>query len=273
VKKLSPPAFTLPILSQNEDWFSVTGILSSFLSDRMPEILQITEPHVHEFMQANMWFVRGEKRDLLIDAGNGIGSLAAFLAPLRPRDLLVVATHAHADHVGSLHEFPVVWAHSSISDALETADPDATLAEPQYCIESMAGLRIGPERLHVPLANAAPHGFDPRMFGPHPVAIARRLQSGDRFDLGSHCFEVLHVPGHSPGCIALYDKANRLLIAGDAIYDGPLVDNLHHSDQRVYRASLEKLLSLEVDLVLAGHGAPFGGARLKVLLETKLSTG
>ena len=51
-----------------------------------------------------------------------------------------------------------------------------------------------------------------------PAPLTMLLKEGDRIDLGDHRFTVLELPGHSP-CIALFDEANGVLFAGDAIYD------------------------------------------------------
>lgn len=46
-------------------------------------ILRIWEPHVSRLLRANIFLVRGRDRDLLVDAGMGVASLRAFLAPDR----------------------------------------------------------------------------------------------------------------------------------------------------------------------------------------------
>ena len=45
-------------------------------------------------------------------------------------------------------------------------------------------------------------------------------------DIGNRHFEVLHLPGHSPGSIGLWEEASGTLFSGDAVYDGPLLDEL-----------------------------------------------
>ena len=43
------------------------------------------------------------------------------------------------------------------------------------------------------------------------------LWEGDVIDLGSRRFEVVHIPGHTPGSIALLDRENRVLVVGDTV--------------------------------------------------------
>jgi glyoxylase-like metal-dependent hydrolase (beta-lactamase superfamily II) len=175
----------------------------------------------------------------------------------------VVATHAHADHSGGLRDFAAVACHASVAAALAAADPAATLAGPHYAPGDLSGLIVGPPRLAGPLVRALPAGFDPRRFGPQPLAAVQPLAEGDVIDLGDRRLTVLHVPGHSPGCIALHDPENGLLLSGDALYDdAEPVAGLHHSDPAAFSASLGRLARLQVRLVLPGHGEAFDGARL-----------
>ena len=64
-----------------------------------------------------------------------------------------------------------------------------------------------------------------RMFGIgggdfQPVHIDVPLSDGDIVKIGTGELKVLHVPGHSPGSIALYDAAGGWVIVGDALFRG-----------------------------------------------------
>ena len=52
------------------------------------------------------------------------------------------------------------------------------------------------------------------------------VEEGDIVDIGNRHFEVLHLPGHSPGSIGLWEASTGTLFSGDALYDGPLLDQL-----------------------------------------------
>src|SRR3569832_690532 len=56
--------------------------------------------------------------------------------------------------------------------------------------------------------------------------LTRALDEGVIVDLGDRIFRVLHLPGLSPDSIALFVEAVGLFCAGDAIYDGMLIDVL-----------------------------------------------
>ncbi len=100
------------------------------------------------------------------------------------------------------------------------------------------------------------------------------VNGGERINLGEFNFEVIWTPGHSPGHICLYEKKNKLLLAGDHILE-KISPNISLNSQTVnnpleeYMNSLSKMKNLQVDLVLPGHGKVFSGfkVRLDQLLE------
>src|SRR6185295_14315421 len=97
----------------------------------------------------------------------------------------------------------------------------------------------------------------------------RLLGDGDVVDLGDRSFEVLHVPGHTAGSIALWDASGGVLFTGDtAAVDDPL----HAEDEEAFVSSLHRLRALPVEVVCAGHSRPFGRAELRLLIDEQLAT-
>jgi glyoxylase-like metal-dependent hydrolase (beta-lactamase superfamily II) len=92
-------------------------------------------------------------------------------------------------------------------------------------------------------------------------------------DLGDRAFEVLHLPGHSPGSIGLWEARTGTLFSGDAIYDGPLLDAIPGADSDAYRITMERLRSLPVTVVHGGHEPSFGRERLVKLCTDYLEGG
>ncbi len=45
-------------------------------------------------------------------------------------------------------------------------------------------------------------------------------------DLGDRRFAVLHLPGHSPGGLGLWEAETGVLFTGDTLYDGLLLDTI-----------------------------------------------
>jgi len=91
-------------------------------------IVRITEPHVDEILRANLWWLRGTDRDIVIDAGLGVVPLRQAVPSMFDRDPLVVLTHAHLDHVGGAHEFTERGAHTADVDVLTRGVPAACTA-------------------------------------------------------------------------------------------------------------------------------------------------
>lgn len=96
------------------------------------------------------------------------------------------------------------------------------------------------------------------------------LNEGDRVDIGNRNFEVLHLPGRSPGSIALWEIETGALFSGDVIYDGALLDKLNGSDINQYVESMERLLTLPVKVVHGGHEPSFHGERMREIARAYL---
>ena len=94
----------------------------------------------------------------------------------------------------------------------------------------------------------------------------RLLEDGDVIDLGDRQFEVIHTPGHSPGGIALWEAASGVLISGDIVYDGPLIEDTYHADAEAYIRSMKRLADLPARVVHGGHFPSFSGERLREIV-------
>lgn len=234
-------------------------------------LFKVWEPYVIDFMQANMIVVKGERECLLIDGGNGVVPLRPFLARHGLNPTIVVASHSHADHIGALHEWPVTLVHPTEAQGLATLDPDVTLAKPGYSIMDIGTLMTDGTGPTGPTISALPYdGFTAKDFSLKPPQRVETIEDGAIIDVGGRLFEVLHVPGHCPGQLAFWDKANKVLIGCDAIYDYEPLDTLHHSNKAVYRKSFQRLLELEPRMTHGGHMGPMDLARYREVIETYL---
>ena len=64
---------------------------------------------------------------------------------------------------------------------------------------------------------------------------------GDTFDIGTFRLEVIHLPGHTPGSIALLERDKKFLIAGDNVQSGPIYMFGEMRSLAAYAASMERL--------------------------------
>jgi glyoxylase-like metal-dependent hydrolase (beta-lactamase superfamily II) len=212
----------------------------------------IHEPWIKPFFRCNMWHARGRDRDLLFDTGLGHFSLRRHVPLVTERPLVCVASHTHFDHIGCHHEFPDRSVHRAEAGILADPRADWTLAE-RYATDDMF------DRL--------PKGWDAARYRIPAAPAGRELAHGDVVDLGDRAFAVVHTPGHSPGGIGLFERASGIFLAGDVVYDGPLIDDAYHSDRDDYLATMAMLRTLPVSVVHGGHFPSFGATRFRQIID------
>jgi glyoxylase-like metal-dependent hydrolase (beta-lactamase superfamily II) len=97
--------------------------------------------------------------------------------------------------------------------------------------------------------------FEARRIVKSPV---KPLNDGEIIELDGIELEVLHVPGHSQGGIALLMKKpqNRIVFTGDSLFCGSIGrTDLGGSEELLIASIKEKLLALPDDTVIyPGHG-------------------
>jgi glyoxylase-like metal-dependent hydrolase (beta-lactamase superfamily II) len=264
VSPLGP--FPLPVAAR---WFERKRIDDA--------VTLLWEPHVDPLIRCNIWHVRGSDRDLLVDSGLGIASLRSAARDLFERPVTGVATHYHYDHSGGMlalgpgdqrlihpREAPIAAAGTAWGSLLlsDMPDLDENLAAWGYDCPPV-------------LVDAVPHeGYDIDTYAPPAWTPTGTIDEGAIVDLGDRAFEVLHLPGHSPGSIGLWDADTGTLFSGDAVYDGPLLDQLPDSDLAAYVRTMERLVALApaVSVVHAGHEPSFDGPHLTTLCTSYLSS-
>jgi glyoxylase-like metal-dependent hydrolase (beta-lactamase superfamily II) len=221
------------------------------------DVTYIGETFIKEFYRCNIWHVRGRDRDMLVDSGMGVVSLREHVPLVTEKPCVAVASHTHFDHIGAHHEFSERVVHAAEAELLAHPTRKNTLADP-YVTEDIF-TKLPPE----PYVSAE--------YGVRGAPATRIVADGDVIDLGDRRFEVIHTPGHSPGGIALHERATGILFSGDIVYDGPLIEDAYHSDIADYVASMERLLRLPVRIVHGGHFPSFSGERYHQIIRAWLA--
>lgn len=224
------------------------------------DVTLIWESFAAPWMRCNIWLVRGRDRDLVIDTGMGIKPLKVEITRLTDQPLTAISTHAHFDHMGGAHEFDERLGHQC--EAEIHANPTARNSVYDGFLVAEAFEHLSEDE------------FDISTYTVTPAPLTGYLDDGDVIDLGNRAFQVLHLPGHSPGSIALYEKETGILFSGDTLYqDDYLLDNLYHSDKESFRHSLSRLRDLPVSMVHGGHFDSFGRNRMYELIDKYVSGG
>jgi glyoxylase-like metal-dependent hydrolase (beta-lactamase superfamily II) len=198
----------------------------------------------------NVYFVRDDGGVLMFDAGikqmtNGIAAAALELGGLTR----IVLGHSHADHRGSAAELGVpVYCHED-----ERADAEGDGGMHYFDLSKL------PMRGRVVFKRMLPY------WDGGPVQIAGTLAEGD--DVAG--FQVVHIPGHAPGLIALWRESDRLALVSDGFYTiDPLSGRkgkprvpltAFNKDTQEARRSIRKLADLQPASAWPGHADALTG--------------
>lgn len=156
--------------------------------------------------------------------------LFAAIEELNLRPVRLINTHCHLDHV---------YGNAAVAERYD--------------------LELGIHPLEVPVLAAVPrineaYGLPPMT--PSPEA-SYFLEEGESITLGETVFEILLTPGHSPGSLCFYNRAEQYLIGGDVLFKGSIGrTDLPGGDHATLLGSIHaKLLPLaDTTTVYPGHG-------------------
>lgn len=145
----------------------------------------------------------------------------------------MVNTHLHLDHT---------WGNDHVADTYK-------LKTEANSADSMLGARRREQ--------AQMFGMNPDEM--RPLNVETDLTQGDIITVGRIKFEVIQVPGHSPGGIALYDKEAGVVFSGDSLFERSIgrTDLPGGNYAQLVNAVTRRLLSLPGNTVVyPGHGNP-----------------
>ncbi|MDQ3874416.1 MAG: MBL fold metallo-hydrolase [Actinomycetota bacterium] len=157
----------------------------------MPVTL-VVDRYVLGVAQENGYVVRRERgaaEAVVIDPGDAAAQLRLELARSGARCAAILITHAHWDHIGAV------------------ADLAEGTGAPVYAPEAELTVFERPDDFY------AAQGVHIRGFTPEHL-----LAGGETIDVAGISFDVLHVPGHSPGHVAY--AADGCLFSGDVLFAG-----------------------------------------------------
>ncbi|AMO97727.1 metallo-beta-lactamase superfamily protein [Collimonas fungivorans] len=214
----------------------------------MPPTMRVLE---RGWLSSNNILFLGREQTALIDSGylsHAAQTVALVAHGLQGRPLdRLLNTHLHSDHCGGNAALQQAYGcHTAIpaaqAEQVRAWDRDAL---------SYSGTG----------QQCARFGFD------------ATLQAGDRLTLGDMEWQVLAAAGHDPHSLIFFCQEQGILISADALWEngfGVIFPELEGaSGFAEERATLELIATLDVRLVIPGHGGPFSG--VAAALDTAFS--
>ena len=207
----------------------------------------------------NIWLIDAAPQALLIDTGWGLGDLRGFVSTLTENPVLAVATVGYFDHAGGLNQFTETAIHSLDAHRVINPDPLNTVWGKYFRDDVWRATQtalIRPDEYHMP-----------------STSPTRLLADGETIQAGDRTLQVLHLPGITDGSIGLYDATSGALFTGDTLldvdppYDGEPISDSDDSDLKALSRSMQRIGDLPIQQVYPGHGSPYDGTRLRIILR------
>ena len=212
-----PQYASLERVAVRSTWFQVYRV--------DPGVYAIYEPHQWE--EVISYLIVGTHRALLFDTGMGMDNIRAVVDQLTQLPVDVLNSHTHPDHIGDNWRFDRVLALN---------DPYTRANAGGYSHADVAH-EVGPEQFCAP----PPAGFDTASYHIRPFHITETVADGSIITLGGRQLEVLHIPGHAPDALALFDAGHQELFTGDTFYEGPIYVLSRGADLAAFTRSAERL--------------------------------
>ena len=177
------------------------------------------------------------KQAVVVDPGGDVPRILEAVAQLGLDVGAIWITHGHLDHAAGVPELA----------AALNARPDHPRIEV-----------VGPDARDAPLLQAlAQQGAMFGVKGLQNVTPDRWLTEGEQVSVGTHVFDVLHCPGHTPGHVVFVNHAAKFAQVGDVLFQNSVgrTDFPYGDHDALIRAIKTKLLPLGDDYgFVCGHG-------------------
>jgi len=219
------------------------------------------------YVQSGVYLLRGRGENMLIDTGNwtlpeynnGMGDFLIDLLDKEKNDLkYILITHFHYDHTGNAKMLKerygaMVACHPADKPIIE--DPLIITRE-----ENITRFGMTPEEVVADfnLQEGESLGLsDPEIIKKYwnfPVEVDVEVNHGDVLEFGGLKTEVIHLPGHCPGHVGIWNPHTGSLYAGDLLHYPTPLGPFPIGDAKKHSQSIQRALDLKPQLLLEGHG-------------------
>jgi len=242
--------------AETPDGWGIPGIHGPFAEDELDG-----------YVQSGVYLIRGRGENLLVDSGNwslpeygnGMGDFLVDLLDKERNDLkYIFLTHFHYDHVGNAAMLKRRYGAEVLCHPLD----QAVIEDPMIVTrrENITRLGTTPEKMLEDFNLGPGESFglsDPEIISKYwnfPVEVDRTVGDGDVLEVGGLSLEVVHLPGHCPGHIGLWNPATRTLYSGDLMHYPTPLGPYPIGDAKAHSNSIQRCLDYEPELLLEGHG-------------------
>ncbi|WP_440897659.1 MBL fold metallo-hydrolase [Amphibacillus sp. Q70] len=204
---------------------------------------------IKEADSTSCYLLVGKEKALLFDTAYGYEDIRPIIQQITDLPLVVVNSHGDPDHALGNYWFDEVFIHElDLGKLFQNDNPDIKKKAIDYRLNKKPELQGAIDEPSY-LASTIKH------------VNYRFVREGDVFDLGQKSLEVIHLPGHSYGCIALLDQDNGDLFSGDMVTKHNIWYFLTNDEQAPFNmayAAYDKLLRRkdEIGDIYPAHG-PF----------------
>lgn len=225
------------------------------------------EDELDGYVQSGVYLIRGQGENLLVDTGNwtlpeynnGMGEFLVELLDKEKNDLkYIVITHFHYDHTGNAKMLKERYGAQVVAHPLDKPIIEDPLIVTRR--ENITRLGTTPEEMleDFNLRDGESLGLsDPEIIKKYwnfPVEVDLDVKDGDRLEVGGLKLEVVHLPGHCPGHIGLYNPHSGILYSGDLLHYPTPLGPYPIGDAKAHWGSIQRCLSYQPQMLLEGHG-------------------
>ncbi len=200
------------------------------------------------------FLIIGKEKACVVDTAYGFADLKAYIREFTDLPLVVFNSHGHIDHSGGNFCFDVpVCIHEKDVEVYQRHNEPAFH---RYMEKTLKVLnKIFFWRILVPKNPEKTDGGRMNFSSWHFV------KEGDTFDLGDLSAQVIEIPGHTQGSIAVYFKEKKLLVTSDGANAATWLYLPESTDLAAYCRSLHKLEKYDFESILTGHSLKLFGRK------------